>query len=125
MKGAIDYALEVKITQHSHDSERSLGEMMGPSEPNRLPVNNTDNKLIACRSAPVAAWRPPAPTFTPLPLRYLSPWARDTHGAGGMSRPLHGKMKINVVRQGEIAGANSPPPPTAGRGCNAASRLVG
>lgn len=26
-----------------------------------------------------------------------------------MSRPLHGKMKIDVVRQGEIAGANSPP----------------
>lgn len=32
----------------------------------------------------------------------------ETHTeAGGMSRPLRGKMKINVVRQGGIAGANS------------------
>lgn len=77
-KGAMDYTLEAKITQHSHDSERSLRETMGPGELSRLPVNNTDNKLIACRSAPVAAWRLPAPALTPLLLCHLSPWARHT-----------------------------------------------
>lgn len=109
IKGSMDYTLEGKITQHSHNSERSLRATKRPGELSRLPVNNTDNKLIACRSAPVAAWRLPAPALTPLLLRSTSHPGRDTHGAGGMSRPLRGKMKIDVVRHGEVARAISLP----------------
>lgn len=78
IKGSMDHTLEVKITQQRHNSEWSLRATKRPSELGRLPVNNIDNKLIACRSAPVAAWRLPARALTPLLLCCPSPWARHT-----------------------------------------------
>lgn len=121
----MDYTSEVKITQHSHDSECSPGKAVGPGEPSMPPVNNTDNKLIACRSAPVAAWRLPAPALTPLLLRCLSPWARHRRSWRHVTAATWKNENQCRPSRGEIAGADSPP---AGRaaarlGCGERSRV--
>lgn len=48
---ATDYTLEVKLQSTIMTAHIAWERWWTPREPNRLPVNNTDNKLIACRSA--------------------------------------------------------------------------